>query len=343
MNTSKSRLERRHIVLGSLMVVVGCSWLLFRSSQQSASATPTLRVAAHTTAYGAPLVVAHKLGLFEKEGVTVDLSHVESSKYSLPAVQGGQLDIAIGTLAAGNLTLLSKSKDLRIFADGGRSAPILVLSQRISPTITPGSLSGRRIRSTREGSASYFGLSRVLASVGLTINDIKLVVIEGEPETAAALERGDLDGAIMSEPFATMATERGIGRRAIALPGNDIFSGATIQYMALFATRSTLDSGDKIARFMKGYLAGIAIYEDARVQSLDSPSRKQIATIIAGYTGSTADIVSRTAWPSISRRGALDSAAIQQMVAFLKSKQLIADDFSISPFLDDRQWGQPVK
>src|SRR5262249_33611221 len=156
-----------------------------------------------------PLYVAKEEGLFRKNGVDAEISYADAN-VSRPGLISGEIDanfsngqsaIAIGAAGA-DIVILdcmdSVSSDYVIMAQPGiRSVA---------------DLRGKQIGVSRPTDLSVGYLSVVLQREGMTINDVQLRTLGGQPERQAGLESKQVDAVILSAPFDYVLERAGYSR-----------------------------------------------------------------------------------------------------------------------------------
>ena len=298
---------------------------------------PSLKVAGHTTMLGIVLEIAKEQGYFEQEGVNVDLQQVESSKVSMPALANGDLDVVIGSIAAGSFSHLSKNKDLRIIADGARVIPTIVIRKDLANDIKNiEDLKGRIFITPREGSASYYALARILETEGLSINDIEPKYLQ-EEESIAAFETKQIEAGIVNEPYATYLTERGLVIKFNSAKIKPIFPKNGQQHMILFATTQTLQKEDAIKKFLRAYKKAAEYYNKA----LDGkePERSKVIEIASKVYGNEPAIIDKSQWPTISINVIPDVLYLNETQDYYLENGLIDERVNLNEKVDLRFLG----
>ena len=134
----------------------------------------------------------------------------------------------------------------------------------------PEDLRGKKIGITRLGAASHLVLLIMLRNWNMTPNDVQTLQIGSSPAMMAALEKGGIDAAVLTEPTFFFADDQGY-RTLADLADMDIY----YLHSMIDTTRSYLRSHrDVAARFMKGYVEGIAYFKKNRKESIDVLARK---------------------------------------------------------------------
>ena len=134
----------------------------------------------------------------------------------------------------------------------------------------PEDLSGKRVGVTRLGSASHLVLLMMLRTWNMSPNDVQTMQIGSSPAMMAALEKGGIDAAVLTEPTFFFAEDQGY--RVLAdLADMDIY----YLHSMIDTTRAFVRThGDLALRFMRGYIEGIAFFKKNRKESLEVSSQK---------------------------------------------------------------------
>jgi NitT/TauT family transport system substrate-binding protein len=156
----------------------------------------------------APIHIAIDEGLFAAEGLSVTVEVTQGGAAAIPALVGGDLDIAYGAWPS-FLIANAQGLELRAVADGTAARPGFteLLAMPGSPLEgNPAGLAGARIAVNTLGNLGELAVRSALVEAGLEADAAELVEIPF-PDMGAALERGDVDVIWASEPVATLARE----------------------------------------------------------------------------------------------------------------------------------------
>jgi NitT/TauT family transport system substrate-binding protein len=181
-----------------------------------------------------PLVVAEKAGLFEAEGIRVELLPFSSQLNRETALQTGAIDGTVSdminavqawsrgfgarvtSVSEGNFSLLSSPRSaVRTLDDWKQRAP------------------GKIRTGLLENSIVFYLTEGMLASAGADTASIELVPILQLPARLEMLVAGQIEAATLPEPLATVAEARGAHRLADAealgpTPGVLLFTRAAL-------------------------------------------------------------------------------------------------------------------
>ena len=156
----------------------------------------------------APVHIAIEQGLFEREGLAVTVEVTQGGAAAIPALVGGDLDIAYGAWPS-FLIANQEGLELRAVADGTAATPgftELLAMPGSGLEGNPAAMQGKRIAVNTLGSLGELAVRSALVEADLAPDSAQLVEIPF-PEMGAALERGDVDVIWASEPVATLARE----------------------------------------------------------------------------------------------------------------------------------------
>ena len=220
------------IVLG----VAGCSDQTGKAEGKGAekdapAAATVLRIGVQPYPLYAPLWAAKEQGYLDEELARVGATHTWTSFKAGPivneAVASGNIDIGV---MADMPAILARSsgQDVVIFshlAHGERALALIV--KRDSPIQNVGDIKGRKIAFVK-GSYAQHLLALLLKNNGLSFNDITSVNI-GAGDMPAALEQGDIDGALVWEQYISQLVVP--GRARVVADGTGIKKGNNVAYV----------------------------------------------------------------------------------------------------------------
>ena len=211
--------------------------------------------------------IAEQKGLFRKHGIDVEV------------IVTGQGGTAVAALLAGDIQTASSAGDALVNAalHGGDTVMIAGVINKglqrvmVRPEIkTPADLKGKKIGVTRIGAVSHFVLLMMLKRWNMSPNDVQVMQVGSSPNMLTALDRGGIDAAVLTIPSMFVAEDRGY-KVLIDLADTDIYYLHTM----IASTRSYIKSNrDKVIRYLKGYLEGIAYFKQNRNESLEIVKKK---------------------------------------------------------------------
>ncbi|HWP22812.1 MAG TPA: ABC transporter substrate-binding protein [Candidatus Binatia bacterium] len=248
-------------------VFIGSVVLFF--SFHRAAAQERLRVGlSSVSALHSAMWIAEQKGLFRKHGIDAEI---------IVTGQGGTAGIS--ALLANDIQLVAVAGDALVAA-ALQGADLVMIAgvvnkglQRLMtrPEIkTPAELKGKRVGVTRIGAVSHSVLLMILKRWNMSPADVQVLQVGSSPNMLASLDKGGLDAAVITIPSMFVAEERGY-RVLLDLGDTDIYYLQTM----VATTRGFMKSQrDKVLRFLKGYLEGIAYFKQNRRESLEVVKKK---------------------------------------------------------------------
>ena len=123
---------------------------------------------------------------------------------------------------------------------------------------------------TRIGAISHVVLLMMLARWKMSANDVQVVQAGSSPNMLASLEKGGIDAAVMTIPSMFVAEDRGY-RVLLDMADTDIF----YLHSTIGTTRTYVKNNrDKVLRFLKGIVEGLAYVKQHRKESVDIVKKK---------------------------------------------------------------------
>jgi NitT/TauT family transport system substrate-binding protein len=194
----------------SLLVLGALATAALPRSAASAESLP-VRVAALTSDSGASPLYALEGGFFEKAGLNVNMTvFSQTSAQTVAAIVGGAVDVGVVDLIqVGNA--FNSGFPLAFFAGGteySSEAPTTVLCVAKNGRVrTPKDLEGQTVAVNGFGTIQDLSTREWIRKSGATLANVTFV--EMPPSAvAAAIERGTVAGAMVSEPFLTSVGDR---------------------------------------------------------------------------------------------------------------------------------------
>lgn len=157
----------------------------------------------------AALWAAKDLGLFEKNGVKVELVYIASTPIGMAALMSGEIDVITGGAGGIISANLAGASDLVLFAGMARTLPFSLYSKPSIGGIPQ--LKGTKVGVTRFGSTFHFAARWVLSQSGLdATRDVTLIQVGNVPGILGALKAEAIDAGILSFPSSWLAKKAGL-------------------------------------------------------------------------------------------------------------------------------------
>jgi len=212
--------------------------------------------------------VAEQKGLFRKHGIDAEV---------IVTGQGGTAGIS--ALLANDIQMVNSAGDVLVAAALRGGDTVMVASvvnkglQRLvtKPDIkTPADLKGKRIGVTRIGAVSHSVLLMMLQRWKMTVNDIQVLQLGSSPNMLASLDKGGVEGAVLTIPSMFVAEDRGY-RVLLDMADTDIYY---LHTMVATTRQYIKNNRDKVSRFLRGYVEGIAFVKQNKKESLEIVKKK---------------------------------------------------------------------
>ena len=252
--------------LSGVFVIACMGWLL---SVEATFGADRLRIGLSSfTPINASLWIAEEKGLFKKYGIESEVVLI-----------GGASAAGVSSLIAGDVQFLGGAGGAVISA-GLNGADVVMIGSIVNKGVQrvmarsdlkrPEDLKGKRVGVTRLGSASHLVLQMMLRTWNMSPNDVQTMQIGSSPAMMAALEKGGIDAAVLTEPTFFFAEDQGY--RVLAdLADMDIY----YLHSMIDTTRAFVRTHRDLAlRFMRGYIEGIAFFKKNRKESLEVLAKK---------------------------------------------------------------------
>lgn len=159
-----------------------------------------------------PVMVAQERGFFRQEELEVELTIFKGGSEVAPALINGNIDVAQGSVAH-PIKLLEKGLKTKILVlTQATPTFVLVMAKKHGDVKDVSQFQGQsfKIAIARRGSDSDMMMRAVLAWKKLEPErDVTLIQIPSYANHLLAIERGDVDGSMMVQPFAEVGIRQG--------------------------------------------------------------------------------------------------------------------------------------
>ena len=201
--------------------------------------------------------IAQRAGLFEKQGLGVELILITGGPASISALLNGDVDLdmraplaALQAMAHGvKLTfLLSQSNTLEY---GVVTRPEIKDAKQ---------LKGKKVGIIRFGGISELMVRYLFQKIGLDA-DKDIAIIQVGQARFVAMEKGAIDATVLASAESAYAKRNGF--RVLDMPTLPFFGSTIVTTPSLVAKRS-----DTMMRYMRGYLDGVRFFLSDRERSM---------------------------------------------------------------------------
>ena len=257
-------------------------------------------------------------------GVTVEMVRLAGGPEILSQVATGQLQIGAAGMGAAGFNAVASNLPVEFVApqhSGFLADYFTVRKATWGKDIKRiADLRGKPIALNIRGAAVEWMLEEALKTDGLTLKDVQIKLMPF-PDMVPALESGAVEAGIVSEPFPTLAEEKGVALRPLQRPA----SAKATPITAVFWNKDWASKNPELAHtVMTAYLKA------ARDLALDngwkSPRNIEVMT---KYTSAKADVIAKARAHVIDANLESDPAVLESMqklageMGYLKYKDLL--------------------
>lgn len=200
------------------------------------------------------LWLAYEEGIFQRNGIDVELIHVPSSSRAIQTMLAGEIAFsAVDVLNAVEADL--NGADVVLLA-GMTNRLIFSLMAR-ADIKTVADLKGKSVGITRLGSSTHTASLIAFGEAGLKPGEYRILPLMEVPNILAALMAGQIDSGLLSPPTNTRARQAGFSElRNLAVDGPEYPS------VALGSTRSYVKANEDVARrVVRSYVEAIQLFK----------------------------------------------------------------------------------
>ncbi len=284
----------------------------------AAPATTNVRVGYVPVSINYGFYVAVEKGYFKEQGLNVELLPTDGGSDAVVQVASGNFEASGSGISASMLNAVQRGIEFEIAASLHTerpkvASPLVVSKKRFdSGELTKVTdLKGKKVATNNRGTATEWWLNAALTKAGLDIKDVEVVGMPF-PNIAPALENGSLDGAILTEPFATAAEDKGLIKRLSEDFITDFYP-TYVYYNKKWATENP-----RLAQgFVRAYLKA--------VRDLQGDKRYDPANlaILAKWTKTDVEVLKRIPLPYFDPNGGVPIDNIMTLQTFYRKQGLI--------------------
>lgn len=264
------KLTRRSVLIGA----TGGIGAAVLGARPGSAAPATVRFASVGGATDAPLYLAEALGFFQEANLKVERQRMSSAPNLITALATGQIEVAGISITPGLFTAVQQNIRLKVVGDKqslrpGFSATRLIIRSDLAKSTEAenmAALRGKSVAVSARASSVYMLLEDLLKKHSMTLNDIKPVELS-YPNMLPALTSKAIDAAIHLEPFLSQTLRGGIAKEVADLTEFVPKEGGTI--VPLVYSEKFAENKAVATDFMKAYVRGVRIYNDALIKNKD--------------------------------------------------------------------------
>jgi len=207
--------------------------------------------------------MARAAGLYEAQGLAVDIADMHGGSRGAEELQAGRIDVMHVGLSA-VIRVNQSGGDLRVI--GGLSNVIRFTFFSAPDVKTAADLKGGVIGISTFGSESDSTVTLALQKLGLARNDVTVKEYGGGMRRIEAVKSGEIKATPINEPLASLAREQGLNVLVDLVPDQIpwLFTGIVVRHDDISARR------DLLTRFLKASIEGnyIAVTDEKRAKEV---------------------------------------------------------------------------
>jgi NitT/TauT family transport system substrate-binding protein len=260
----------------------------------------------------APYFIAIEEGLFERQGIELEIITLERGAEALPALIQGQIDVLGASVSVAMLRAMAQGAPLRVVADKGLIAfhdcvgsgyavrRTLIDSGAVAAVAD---LAGRSV-AMEPAEFTEYSVDLLLNTAGLSTADVRMVDVPF-PAMSEAFAAGSLDLTPVGEPWLTRLAESGTA--IIWRPTTDILPG--FQFAVILFGPTLLEQNPDLGRrFMAAYLEAVRLHNQGK-------SARNLE-ILAEHTGLEPELLERMCWYTFNEDGSINLESVLDFQAW---------------------------
>lgn len=314
--------------------------LLLAATAGGQAPLSTLKVGVVASVSDAGFFVPVEKGYFAEQGLSIEFVPFRSAADMIAPLGVGQIDIGGGAVSAGLFNALARGIDLRIVADKatirtGQSYEALIIRRDLVESgrfRALADLRGLKIGLAARGISPHIDLSLFAARGGLTMNDIEIIVM-AFPDMVPALANKALDGALLIEPFRTLALEERIG--VFIESADKVYPNHQVA-VVLYAPHMRREKVDLGRRFMVAYLQGVRDFNDAFVKKQPQKKREVIAALAKHTPVKDIALYEKMVMPWLDPNGTVNRQSLRFDQEWYAQNGFVTTKVNLSLVVDDR-------
>lgn len=221
-------------------------------SARAAGRRVVLAVGGKPTLYYLPLTLAERLGHFRDEGLDVEIHDFPGGAKALQSLIGGSAEVVCGGFEH-TIVMQTMAQKLQAFVLEGTNPGLElgIVKAKAAAYSWPKDLKGMRVGVSAPGSSTHMFVNHLLASVGLTPDDVSIVGVGTGASAVAAVRGGQIDALSSVEPVIGLLEASGdlkVVHETISDEGTRRIFGATLPAACLYAKAAWIQAHPDIAQ-----------------------------------------------------------------------------------------------
>lgn len=277
----------------------------------------------------APLMIGIARGFFRDEGLDVDTTPAPGGAAILPSLAAGQFQFAFSNTTS-TLLAIGEGLEFKFVTAGCSTGPkgpdLAGLMARLDSNIKEGKdLAGKRLAVNNRNNIMWIRASAWVDKTGGNSERVTFVEIPF-PQMVDALASGQVDAAMVNEPFLTVGLQtRGKDVGVVAWPMSDTApDGVVSQYVA---TKDFIASSPQVVeKFARAFAKGT----DWVIKNKGTPDWENA---VASYTKIAPERLRATALPIYDR--VIEPSKIQDMISLMQKYKILKANLKASDLIHE--------
>lgn len=266
----------------------------------------------------APVYMAQESGAFEDESLNVTTEVMQGGAAAIPALQGGDLDIAFGAWPS---FLIANQQGIELLAVADGVAAVEGFTQFLALPDSglednPAGMAGKTVALNTLGNLGELSLRFALENAGLQWEDVTAVEVPF-PDMGAALDGGSVDVIWAVEPGVTGNKS---SLNAVVVVDSYVGDMEGFPVAGYFTTKEFAEQNpNTVAAFTRAI-------QVAAEQANTSP--QSVQDIVATYTTLPPELIAELTFPEY--KGVLDIADLQRVYDFMQQYGMIQEGLDVN-------------
>jgi NitT/TauT family transport system substrate-binding protein len=283
---------------------------------------PNLRVGVLPIVDAAAVQLAKSAGYFTTEGLDVELVPIQGGAVAIPKLATGELDLSWTNWPSAISAQANGTSSLRLLPEGYSTAPgsFQIMTAPGSPIRSPKDLVGKTVAVNTIRSITDLLARSALLSAGVDASTVKFTELPF-PDMPNALKWGQIDAAVMVEPFITL-TENQFG--AVSLL--DVTGAEATNNLSFSGLASTAQWAQQNPNTLAAFERAVRLAQSAMA------NRRVIEQVLPTYTSirpETLPQLSLGIWPTT-----LTTKQLQRVSDLMQQFGVLDDYFDVGPMLE---------
>lgn len=296
--------------------MTGCSKPVEENVSENANQT-TLRVGVMGSIDVIPMVIANEKGLFEEEGINVDLQIFQSAKDRDAALQAGELD---GVLADEVAISIYQNSGIDMKITGTTNGYWTLVAGKDSGINSLKDLKNKKMGISERTMIDYLA-DYIATENGVSTEDVEKVAIPAMPARLEVLKNNQIDAAILPAPFNDTAIADG-GKEITKISNKDIMISSTA-----FLQEVIDENGEAVKSFYNAY--------DKAIEYINNTDISEYEDIVISTVGYPEDTRGNIVLPEFKKNYLPSEERVQAVFDWSKANGIITKDLVAKDIISD--------